>query len=233
MVDSTSSTAAPGSIIAKQDASKASLASSEETFLKLLTTQLKNQDPLSPMDSNAFTAQIVQMTGVEQQLMTNDLLTTLVGMSDGGLTSSVDLIGKSVNTETPTGVLKDGKVDFTYNVPRAATSLKLDVVDAYDKVIRTINPEDLTKGDKAFTWDGKSDDGTAQPAGGTYTLKATASDYTGADIAITTKSVLSGVVTAVASENGQVMLSIGDRKLPLSSVVGVTTPPATQSASTQ
>jgi flagellar basal-body rod modification protein FlgD len=170
----------------------------------------------------------VQMTGVEQQLMTNDLLSMLVGMNDGGLSNSVDLIGKSVNTESPTGILKDGKIDFTYNLPRAATGLKLEVVDKFDKVIATINPEDLTKGDKTFTWDGKSTpEGVQQPAGGEYTLKATASDYSGADIKVTTASVLSGVVTKVATENGTVMVTVGDRKLPLSSVVGVTSAPAT------
>jgi flagellar basal-body rod modification protein FlgD len=80
--------------------SRTSLANNEQTFLKLLTTQLKNQDPLSPMDSNQITQQIVQMTGVEQQLMTNDLLSMLVGMNDGGLTNSVNLIGKQVTTES-------------------------------------------------------------------------------------------------------------------------------------
>ena len=68
------------SINARQEASRASLADSEQTFLALMTTQLKNQDPLSPVDSNQFTQQIVQMTGVEQQLLTNDLLKVLVAV---------------------------------------------------------------------------------------------------------------------------------------------------------
>jgi flagellar basal-body rod modification protein FlgD len=232
MVDATTSAAASGnSITGKIAASRASLASSEETFLALLTTQLKNQDPLSPMDSNQFTQQIVQMTGVEQQLTTNDLLSMLVGMNDGGLTNSVNLIGKSVSTESSSGALTDGKVDFGYNLSRAATSLKLEVVDSNGKTVATISPDDMTKGDKTFTWDGKSDSGNQLPNGGSYTLKATATDASGATIAIAPTSKVTGVVTAVESDSGVVMLTVGGRKLPLSSVVGVTTPPTTDTAS--
>jgi len=73
---------------------RARLAENFDTFLSLLTTQLKNQDPLSPLDSNQFTQQIVQMTGVEQQLQTNDLLKKLVGNTASGVSTAVSLIGK-------------------------------------------------------------------------------------------------------------------------------------------
>src|SRR3954465_2977245 len=76
---------------------RARLAENFDTFLTLLTTQLRNQDPLSPMDSNQFTQQMVQMTGVEQQLMTNDLLKQLVGNTASGISASVALIGKDVS----------------------------------------------------------------------------------------------------------------------------------------
>ena len=75
-------TSATGSQAAGQDIGalgKAQLASSYDTFMKLLTTQIQNQDPLSPLDSNQFTQQLVQMTGVQQQLYSNDLLKQLVG----------------------------------------------------------------------------------------------------------------------------------------------------------
>ena len=82
MVDSTASaTSVTGTIADKVNASASRLADSEQTFMKLLTTQLKNQDPLSPLDSNQFTQQIVQMTGVEQQLYSNQLLQQLVSSS--------------------------------------------------------------------------------------------------------------------------------------------------------
>src|SRR5579863_9689138 len=77
-----------------------------DTFLTLLTTQLKNQDPLSPLDTNQFTQQLTQMTGVEQQLLSNQLLQQLVNQNQGGgLTSAVGLIGKNVTANGATSAL--------------------------------------------------------------------------------------------------------------------------------
>jgi flagellar basal-body rod modification protein FlgD len=87
---------------------KSRLNDSFDTFLALLTTQLKNQDPLAPMDANQFTQQIVQMTGVEQQLLTNDLLQKLVSNTASGLETSLGLIGKQVRAATTDAALVDG-----------------------------------------------------------------------------------------------------------------------------
>src|SRR6516164_5269967 len=96
---------------------KTQLAQSFDTFLSLLTTQLKNQDPLSPMDSTQFTQQLVQMTGVEQQLATNDLLKQLVANSNTSVSSAVGLIGKEVNADTADAQLANGKAVWTYTLP--------------------------------------------------------------------------------------------------------------------
>jgi len=212
--------------------SRNTLASSKETFLKLLTTQMKNQDPLSPMDSNAFTGQIVQMTGVEQQLVTNDLLAALVGMNDGGMTQAVAMMDKLATVETDKAVLKDGKATWSYEQSRAASSVKVEVIDKYGKTIRTMLPEDMSKGDHALEWDGKSDDGTAQPAGGAYTLRITAKDGEGSTIPATSKGRIEGIVTAITNESGQNMVTIGGTKYPVDSVIGVQNPPAPTPAPT-
>jgi flagellar basal-body rod modification protein FlgD len=75
--------------------SLASLANNSQTFLTLLTTQLQNQDPLNPLDTNQFTSQLTQMSGVEQQLLGNQLLQQLVS-EQGGLTQAAGLIGKTI-----------------------------------------------------------------------------------------------------------------------------------------
>ena len=80
MVDAISTTQAGN----RMNAGSQMLAGNFETFLSLLTAQLKNQDPLSPVDSNEFTGQLTQMAGVEQQLLTHDLLTALLEQSGGG-----------------------------------------------------------------------------------------------------------------------------------------------------
>jgi len=203
--------------------SRNSLANNEQTFLKLLTTQLKNQDPLSPTDTTQMTSQITQMTGVEQQLVTNDLLTALVGMNtSGGISDAVNLMGKQVTAETAKSVLKGNSAAWTYNQSRSATSVKVEIVDQYGKTIRTVLPDDMSSGDHTFTWDGKSDAGVQQPNGGSYTLKVTAADANGANITTSSKGRLEGVVTKVTNENGQNMVWIGDTKVPIDDIIGVT-----------
>src|SRR5437870_4415051 len=88
---------------------RARLAENFDTFLSLLTTQLKNQDPLSPLDSNQFTQQLTQMTGVEQQLLTNDLLKQLVSNTGTGVATAVSLIGKQVRASSADAALANGK----------------------------------------------------------------------------------------------------------------------------
>jgi flagellar basal-body rod modification protein FlgD len=215
------------SVIDKINNSRNSLATNEQTFLKLLTTQLKNQDPLAPTDTAQMTSQITQMTGVEQQLVTNDLLAALVGMNDSGITDAVNMMGKQVTAETDTSVLKGGKATWSYNQSRAGTAVKIEVLDKFGKTIATIRPDDMTKGDHTFEWDGKSADGTVQPDGGAYTIKVTANDADGTTIATTSKGRIDGIVTKVTNENGTNMVWIGDTKVPLDSVIGVTNAPTT------
>lgn len=203
--------------------SRTSLANNEQTFLKLLTTQLKNQDPLAPTDTTQMTSQITQMTGVEQQLVTNDLLTALVGMNtSGGISEGVNLMGKQVTAETDKSLLKSGEATWSYTQSRAATSVKVEVLDKYGKTIATVLPDDMAGGDHTFKWDGKSADGVKQPDGGEYTIKVTATDANAASITTTAKGRVDGVVTKVTNESGVNMVWIGDTKVPLDSVIGVT-----------
>lgn len=205
-----------------------SLATNEQTFLKLLTTQLKNQDPLAPTDTAQMTSQITQMTGVEQQLVTNDLLAALVGMSTGnGISEGVNLMGKQVTAETDKSVLKSGEASWSYTQARAATSVKVEVLDKYGKTIATVLPDDMTSGDHTFKWDGKSAEGVTQPDGGEYTIKVTATDGNDTNVTTTAKGRIDGIVTKVTNESGVNMVWIGDTKVPLDSVIGVTNAPAT------
>ncbi|MBO9557847.1 MAG: flagellar hook assembly protein FlgD, partial [Caulobacter sp.] len=148
-----------------------------------------------------------------------------VGMNtSGGISSAVNLMGKQVTAETDKSVLKDNKATWSYNQSRSATGVKIEVIDKFGKTIRTQLPDDMSGGDHTFEWDGKSDDGTLQPAGGEYTIKVTATDAEGAKITTTSKGRIDGVVTKVTNEGGQNMVWIGDTKVPIDSVIGVTDP---------
>jgi flagellar basal-body rod modification protein FlgD len=187
--------------------SRTRLAENFDTFLTLLTTQLKNQDPLAPMDSNAFTQQMVQMTGVEQQLLTNDLLTKLVGNSSSGISTAVSLIGKQVRAVSDAAALTNDGAKWTYKLDSAADDLKVEVLDAKKNVVRVIAPEAAgkTAGDHDFTWDGKDASGHRLP-NGTYTLRVTAKDATGTVIPSTT--YVQGVVSGVEQADGDTLLTI-------------------------
>jgi len=90
-------------------ANKASLAGNFDTFLRILTTQLKNQNPLDPLDTNQFTQQLVQFAGVEQQINMNSNLTSLIGLSQQNIVSSaVNYIGKTIEGESSQVPLQGG-----------------------------------------------------------------------------------------------------------------------------
>src|SRR3982750_3131922 len=134
MVDSVASPQAAGATDSGA-LGRARLAENFDTFLSLLTTQLKNQDPLSPLDSNQFTQQLVQMTGVEQQLLTNDLLKKLVGNTATGVSTAVSMIGKEVRAERADAGMKDGKANWTYSLDRAADDVKIEVLNDKGAVV--------------------------------------------------------------------------------------------------
>lgn len=221
MADAVSSAAvAAGASVSDQlNSSRGRLADSEETFLRLLTTQLKNQDPLSPLDSNEFTAQIVQMTGVEQQLMTNDLLAMLVGMNDGGLAGSVNLIGQTVTAETDKAVLEGGAARWTYELDRNATSVKYEILNAQGVSIWSRTDASVAGGERSLEWDGANSLGGKQADGGTYSLRVTATGSGGETINSSIRAT--GVATGVQTIDGQTVVSIGKLKIPVSSIIGV------------
>ena len=133
-VTTTPTTTATGTAATNQaniQAGIGNLSSSYSTFLTLLTTQLQNQDPTSPLDSNAFTQQLVSMTGVQQQLLTNELLQQMVTNSTGSsVAGSTNLIGKSVTATSANATLSGGQASWGYNLPTAAAQATATISDA-------------------------------------------------------------------------------------------------------
>lgn len=207
------------------------LAENFDTFLTLLTTQLKNQDPLSPMDSTQFTQQLVQMTGVEQQLLTNDLLEKLVTNTGSGVSTAVSLIGKEVRAEADAAALKNKKAEWTYALDRDATDVKLEILDEKGRVVKSVAPTDNKAGDHAFTWDGKNAAGSDM-ADGTYTLRVTAKDSQGS--IVTSKIFADGLVTGVEQNDGSTLITIKGAQVPWDKIVRIRQPAetATQTVAT-
>jgi flagellar basal-body rod modification protein FlgD len=216
MVDAVSTSTATSRI----NAGGNMMASNFETFLALLTSQLKNQDPLSPVDSNQFTAQLTQMAGVEQQLLTNDLLTSLLdAQQTGGLGEASHYIGKEATAAWSAVKFEDGKATWSYELADDAASAKLQVVDGSGRVVWSGEAPDKSGGIHEFTWDGKTTGGGQVPDGGVYTLKVTAADSSLATV--DSQVLVRGVVTGVEMYDGQPYLTISNSILPLSSVISL------------
>ncbi|WP_372707526.1 flagellar hook assembly protein FlgD [Brevundimonas sp.] len=216
MIDAVSNTAATNRIAAGSSL----LASNFETFLTLLTSQLKNQDPLSPVDSNQFTAQLTQMAGVEQQLLTNDLLKSLVAaQSGGGLASAATYIGKDATAAWSATKMTDGKATWSYELGANAASAKLQVLDGSGKVVWEGDAPDKTTGLHDFTWDGKATTGSNGQDGRVYSLRIVAKDAQGG--ALDAQVLTRGRITGVEMYDGEPYLTVGNSILPLSTVIAL------------
>lgn len=196
------------------------LASNFETFLALLTSQLKNQDPLSPVDSNQFTAQLTQMAGVEQQLLTNDLLKSLVeAQGGGGLAGAATYIGKEATAAWSATKMTDGEATWSYELGANAASATLQVLDGAGKVVWSGDAPSKTTGLHDFAWDGEATSGNDGQDGQVYTLKIVAKDAGGG--AVDSQVLTRGRITGVEMYDGEPFLTVGNSILPLSTVIAL------------
>ena len=215
----TSPTTGNSSTAAAINNSLASLASNSQTFLTLLTTQLKNQDPTSPLDTNQFTAQLTQMTGVEQQLLSNQLLQQLVNQNSGsGVTGAVGLIGKSVTASGDTATLTSGSAAWQYTLGGTATNVTVQIADSSGNIVYS-GAAPSGSGAQSFTWNGQNSQGQQQANGGTYTATFSAATSSGASVPVS--NAVTGTATAVEQVNGQTMVTVGGVQVPLTAVTAV------------
>ncbi|GAB6843177.1 flagellar basal-body rod modification protein FlgD [Methylorubrum rhodinum] len=184
-------------------------------FLTLLTTQLRNQNPLDPMDTNQFTQQLVQFAGVEQQLKTNDQLGTIMANSKASAAASTSsLIGRSVVAEGATTDLTGGKASWSLNPARAAARAIVTIKGADGSVVAT-KTTTLKAGSQTFDWNGAAASGLTVKDG-QYTITVDAIDATGAKVAVDTK--VSGKVDGVDLSGTEPVLTIGSARVPASAV---------------
>lgn len=215
---------------AKIGASKAKLVENFESFLSLLTTQLKNQDPLSPMDGNQFTQQLVQMTGVEQQLLGNQLLSSLVAQGGATLDGAVGLIGKTVTADGKSSDLTAKGAEWTYELAKDAADAKLTVKDDKGLTVWEGDAPELEAGRHTVAWDGLLANGSKAPPG-SYTLSIAAVDANGKSIAAPINVV--GIATAAETIDGATWLTVGSTKVKLSAVTSVRQPSEIKASVTQ
>src|SRR5476651_2588605 len=164
-------TKSPGSAICID---QQTIAGNFNTFLQLLTTQLKNQNPLDPLDTNQFTQQLVQFAQVEQQLRSNDQLATLVSLQKTTQsTAALSFVGQNVVVDGSTAQLANGQAIWSFTSPKPATAT-ITLKDSSGQTAYS-GSYTLQAGQQNFQWDGKGNDGTEWP-NGAYTMSITSKD---------------------------------------------------------
>jgi flagellar basal-body rod modification protein FlgD len=186
--------------------STSGIADNFQTFLTLLTTQLQNQNPLDPLDTNQFTQQLVQFAGVEQQLKQNEQMKELIALEKSNQsTQALIYVGNKVAVD---GSSQQFNGSATWNLQSPVASTAKITITSSTGATAYSGSFSVDKGNSSFMWDGKGNDGTQWPAG-TYKMTATYKDAAGKDVAIPTEIV--GVVDSVDLTATPPLLSIGSK----------------------
>ncbi len=214
--------AAPATV--QPDSALSRLTEDFDTFLTILTTQLQNQDPLSPLDTHEFTNQLVMFAGVEQQVNQSDLLEDLIALQNANQTvGAVSYLGNAVETAGKNFALETGGNTLSYELPKTASASIIQIYDAQGTLVR-MEPVPNTSGRHSFVWDGTDQNGVAvQP--GEYSFNISAVD--GNDATIDIAHYSNGTVTGVSFADGKTVLDIGGRQVPLDEIIAVRPPTET------
>lgn len=200
------------------------IAGNFQSFLQLLTTQLQNQNPLSPLDTNQFTQQLVEFAGVQQQINTNDLLATLVSLQQTAQsTQALGFVGKTAVVSGSTAALTSSSssssstATWLINVP-SASNVTITITNSSGQTVYSGSAPASAGNAQPFTWNGQGSDGTQEPDGN-YTLTATATDSANNSVAVTTD--VAGVVTSVDLTQSPPLLTIGGQTYTINQIQGI------------
>jgi flagellar basal-body rod modification protein FlgD len=200
-----------------------SLASSQiagnfQSFLQLLTTQLQNQNPLSPLDTNQFTQQLVEFAGVQQQLNTNDSLATLVSLQQTAQsTQALGFVGKLAVVSGNTAALTNSQATWQLDIPSNST-VNVAITSSTGQTVFSGQFPANAGNNQPFNWNGRGNDGTQLPDG-TYKLTATATDSAGNTVAV--KTQVEGVVNSVDLTQSPPLLSIGGQTFTVNQIQSI------------
>jgi len=209
---STSSAAATNALASQQ------IAGNFQSFLQLLTTQLQNQNPLDPLDTNQFTQQLVEFAGVQQQLNTNDSLATLVSLQQTTQsTQALGFVGKTAVVSGNTAALTNSTATWQVSIPTAST-IGISIANSTGQTVFTGSYDASAGNNQPFEWNGAGNDGTQNPDGN-YTLTATAKDAGGNTVAVTT--AVEGTVNSVDLTQSPPLLSIGGQTYTVSQIQSI------------
>ncbi len=186
-----------------------SLTSNYNDFLTLFTTQLQDQDPDSPMDSDQFTTELVQFSGVEQQVQTNSNLTQLIQLTQAqDLSQGSGEVGKNVSISGNVMPLQSGSATVNFDTP-SAEPVAISITNSSGVDVKDVT---LTSsaGANSWSWNGQSNTGVQEPDGA-YNVSVMTGDSSGDTTAVPFTST--GTVTGVAKSGSSVDYSFGGMSL--------------------
>lgn len=221
---SSASGESPASTPSSSSALSGDMQMGRQEFLKLLMTQMKNQDPMNPMKGQEFAAQLAQFSSVEQLMNINESLTSQQSQSQQLAESlknstAAGLIGKSVRAAGDSLQLKgQDTADIPFTLERRAKKVRVTISDAAGNPVRTMDFDDMNSGDQSISWDTRNDDGNPVPEG-TYTISVSAADSSGESV--NARTYLQGTVDRVRFGENDINLVVNGRTVPLSELESV------------
>lgn len=190
-------------------------------FLNLLVAQLKNQDPLEPLDANEFTAQLVQFASVEQQIQSNANLEKLLTVQQNSqVATMVNYLDKVIEAKGQSFNMLNNQAMFTYTLGQNVRENVITISDASGKTVFTAEGS-LDSGKHTVGWDGLKNDGTQAPDG-EYKVTVSAKDENGDLVEV--QHTVFGLVTGTSIDNNQVKLSMGNVKADITDVISAELP---------
>jgi flagellar basal-body rod modification protein FlgD len=190
-----------------------------DEFLKLLITQLKNQDPLNPMQSVEFTSQLAQFSSLEQLFNVGGHLESIkTSLLLQGGDQLVHYIGKSVKSAGKDIAVRDGEIEpAIYHLDDDA-EVQVSVYASDGALVRTLHMGSQKKGDHQVSWDGKDEAGRSV-AEGEYRFQVKGIDVSGQPVS--SQTYVAGEVTGVRHESGKAFLVVGERRILPESILEV------------
>jgi flagellar basal-body rod modification protein FlgD len=196
----------------------------KDDFLKLLTVQLQNQDPLEPQDNTEMVAQLAEFSSLEQlenmnQNLESSLDLDLILTQVLNNTAAAGLIGKSVLATGDSLTLEDsGTADVNFDLGAAADTVTVTIYDESGTLVRTIEESGVAAGRGVVEWDGKDSNGNKMSAG-TYTFAVSASDADGNSIDIT--PLVMGRVEIVKFVDGEAVLVLDGVEVSIAEILEI------------
>ena len=209
----TSSTTSSNSTMGKDD------------FLKLMIEELKNQDPMNPMDGTQYASQLAQFSSLEQLTNLNDTMTSSAA-TNTTLTQSINnmmvsnLIGKETKLSGSDIVVNgQSSIDLGYNLSSQASSVEVNIFDSNGALVKTIDSSKLSSGDSKLSWD-LTDNNGSTVVNGDYTFKVTATDANGSSI--TTSLYKYGTIDGVKFNSSGTVVLIDGAEYSISEIAEIT-----------